>query len=233
MLFFKSRFISSFNPSIGYQRPACKNTTLRLPAMNYNATTYRFFGKIRIYLIQKITFLLLTILPTLLFVSCENEIAKIKVLSSNDELPSVTAEGFEMLASDSNIIRFKMQTPELIRHASEKEPYTEFPKGVKIIKYDASMNIISSITALYAKNFDSDDRWEAKNNVVAVNLKGDTLKTEYLVWDTRKQKIYSDQFVKIIRKDQIITGIGLESNQDFSNYQIKNPTGHIYINVGK
>jgi LPS export ABC transporter protein LptC len=95
------------------------------------------------------------------------------------------------------------------------------------------MKVISNITAQYAKYFEADERWEAKNNVVAVNIKGDTLKTEYLVWDTRKGKISSDQFVKIIRKDQIITGIGLESNQDFSNYEIKNIKGHIYINVDK
>ena len=173
------------------------------------------------------------ILFFLLFISCENEISKIKILTSTEELPSITANGYEMLFSDSTVIRFKMQTPELIRHDAEKEPYTEFPKGVKIEKYDANMNIVSSITAEYAKNFDSDQRWEAKNNVIAVNLKGDTLKTEYLVWDTKKEKIFSDQFVKIIRKDQIITGIGFESNQDFSNYEIKNPKGHIYVTVDK
>ena len=168
-----------------------------------------------------------------LLVSCENDIAKIKTLAITEDLPAGTAEGFEMLASDSTVIRFKMQTPELIMHSNEKDPYTEFPKGVKIEKYDAKMNIVSSITAQYAKNFTSDDRWEAKNNVVAVNLQGDTLKTEYLVYDTHKQRIYSDQFVKIIRKDQIITGVGFESNQDFTSYHIKNPTGHVYVDVGK
>jgi LPS export ABC transporter protein LptC len=172
-------------------------------------------------------------LPTLLFVSCENEIAKIKTITSTEELPSATADGFEMLYSDSSVIRLKMQTPELIRHENDKEPYTEFPKGVKIIKYDAGMNIVSSITCLYAKHFDADDRWEAKNNVIAVNLKGDTLKTEYLVWDTRKEKIYSDQFVQIIQKDQIYTGIGFESNQDFSTYHIKNLKGHMYVNMAE
>lgn len=165
--------------------------------------------------------------------SCENEIAKIKTYTNTENLPSITANGYEMLFSDSTVIRFKMQTPELIRHDLEKEPYTEFPKGVKIEKYDAHMNIVSSITAQYAKQFDTDERWEAKNNVIAVNLNGDTLKTEYLVWDTRKQKIFSDQFVKIIRKDQIITGIGFESNMDFTAYEIKNPKGHIYVNVDK
>lgn len=176
---------------------------------------------------------LLIFLLSILIYSCENEISKIKILSSTEEPPSVTAEGYEMLFSDSTVIRFKLQTPELIRHETEKDPYTEFPQGVKIEKYDANMNIVSSITAQFAKNFSTDNRWEAKNNVVAVNLKGDTLKTEYLVWDMRAEKIYSDQFVKIIQKDQTFTGIGFESNQDFTQYSFKNLKGHIYVNVNK
>jgi LPS export ABC transporter protein LptC len=177
------------------------------------------------------TFFLIIVLLTLILGSCENEISKVKTVISTEEPPAITAEGFEMLASDSSVIRFKLQTPQLIYHKEEKDPYYEFPKGIKIVKYDAGMNVISSITAQYAKNFPSDDRWEAKNNVIAVNFKGDTLKTEYMVWDTAKKKIYSDQFVKIIQKDHIFTGIGFESNQDFSDYQIKNLKGDIYVNV--
>jgi len=165
------------------------------------------------------------------FISCENEMGKIKSLANTEVLPGITAEGYEMLFSDSAVIRFKMQTPYLIRHDLEKEPYTEFPQGVLIEKYDAQMNIISSITAEYAKNFDRDQRWEAKNNVVAVNVNGDTLKTEYLVWDTNRQKIFSDQFVKFIRKDKTITGIGFESNQDFTDYKIKNIKGILYVDM--
>lgn len=210
-----------------------KTYSIILPEMISSAIRYLLSGKIRSYLTPKISLILLIALPLLLFVSCENEIAKIKSLTRTENLPTLTAEGYEMLSSDSAVIRFKMQTPELISHENEKEPYTEFPQGVKITQYDANMNIVSSISCLYAKNFNSDDRWEAKNNVVAVNLKGDTLKTEYLVWDKRKEKIYSDQFVKIIRKDQIITGIGFESNQDFSNYEIKNIKGQIYVDVDK
>lgn len=187
--------------------------------------------KIKYFFFMKETFISTILLLTLILVSCENEISKIKTVISTEEPPAITAEGFEMLASDSSVIRFKLQTPQLIYHKEEKDPYYEFPKGVKIVKYDSGMNVISSITAQYAKNFPSDDRWEAKNNVIAVNFKGDTLKTEYMVWDTAKKKIYSDQFVKIIQKDHIFTGIGFESNQDFSDYQIKNLKGDIYVNV--
>ena len=131
-------------------------------------------------MLRKKTFFLIIVLITLLTVSCENEISKIKTVVNTEELPAITAEGFEMIASDSSVVRSKLQTPLLIKHDNEKDPYIEFPKGVKMERYDAQMNVVSSITAQYAKNFPSDNRWEAKNNVIAVNAKGDTLKNRIL-----------------------------------------------------
>lgn len=173
----------------------------------------------------------LIILLGFLFYSCANDFEKIKKFTNIENLPAVSAEGYEMLSSDSTIIRFKLQTPEMIVHDDEKVPYTEFPQGVAITQYDSRMNITSFITSRYAKYFTADDRWEAKNNVIAVNQKGDTLKTEYLVWDQKKGKIYSDQFVQIIQKDQITSGTSFESNQDFSEYTFKNLKGQMYIEV--
>ena len=167
------------------------------------------------------------------FVSCANDIEKIKKFSNSEDLPVITAQGYEVLFFDSTVITRKLQTPEMIIHGNENEPsYTEFPQGVAITQYDSRMNITSYITSQYAKYFEADERWEAKNNVVAINQKGDTLKTEYLVWDQKKARIYSDQFVKIIRKDnQVSTGTSFESNQDFSEYEIKNLKGRMYVDV--
>lgn len=163
--------------------------------------------------------------------SCANDFEKIKKFTNIENLPKISAQGYELLSSDSTIIRYKLKTPEMIIHDEEKVPYTEFPQGVEITQYDTRMNITSFITSRYAKYFNEDDRWEAKNNVIAVNQKGDTLKTEYLVWDQKKGKIYSDQFVQIIQKDQITSGTSFESNQDFSEYTFKNLKGQIYIEV--
>lgn len=165
------------------------------------------------------------------FVSCENDIQQIKKFTDSKDLPKITAEGYEVLSYDSTVITSKLQTPEMIVHDNEKEPYTEFPQGVAITQYDRNMNVVSYITSQYAKLFNSEERWVAKNNVVAVNQKGDTLKTEYLVWDKKKGKIYSDQFVKIIQKDQVYNGTGFESNQDFSVYSFKDLKGHMYVDV--
>jgi LPS export ABC transporter protein LptC len=62
---------------------------------------------------------------------------------------------------------------------------------------------------------------ELKYNVEVVNVKGEKLNTELLVWDEEKKKITSNAFVKITTAKEIITGNGLEANQDFTKYEIK------------
>lgn len=168
-----------------------------------------------------------------LFFSCANKIEKIKEFAAAEKLPGMEADKFEMLYSDSAVVRFKLIAPKLIRYDQEKDPFTEFPDGVEIEKYNSQMKVVSRITANYARHLEKEDKWLAKNNVVAVNEQGDSLKTEELIWDEKKGKIYTDQFVKIIRQDQVINGIGMESDQNLANWEIKKPTGTLYLDVAE
>lgn len=167
----------------------------------------------------------------ILFYGCENDIEKIKAFSSPENLPFLEAYNFETIFTDSGQIRYSLKTPRLLRFENEGAEYIEFPEGMELIKFDAKKNIISSLKADYAKQFVKEQRWEAKNNVVATNAKGDTLKTDHLIWEEKEGKIHTEEFVRIIRPDQVITGIGFTSDQDLQNWRIKNPKGNIYIRV--
>lgn len=167
----------------------------------------------------------------ILFYGCENKIEEIKAFYSAENLPILEARNFETLFTDSGQVRFLLKTPKLLRFEDDGRNYIEFPEGMELVKFDANRNVISSITADYAKQFLAEDKWEAKNNVVATNSQGDTLKTEHLIWEEKKEIIYTEEFVKIIRADQIITGIGFTSDQKLQNWKIKNPKGTIYVNV--
>ena len=162
---------------------------------------------------------------------CENNIEKIKAFSSSENLPVLEATNFETLYTDSGEVRFFLKAPKLLRFETEGEPYVEFPEGIELIKYDNHQNIVSGITAEYAKQFVDEKKWEAKNNVIATNAKGDTLKTEHLIWEEKTEEIYTEEYVKIIRSDQIITGIGFHSDQSLENWRIKDPRGTIYVDV--
>ena len=168
----------------------------------------------------------------MLFFSCiNNKIEEINELSASNRHNGMTAHKFELLYSDSGTVVFKLITPRLIRYDQAKEPFTEFPDGVIVEKYDKNMEIISKISSDYAQYFNREKQWIAKNNVVVINQNNDSLKTEELIWEEKNKKIHSDKFVTIIRAEQIINGIGFESDQNLADWQIKEVTGEIYLNV--
>jgi len=169
----------------------------------------------------------------IVFLGCEPEIEKIKAFSSSENLPLVSATDFETTFIDSFKVQFCLKAPTLRKFDTGGQPFFEFPDGILLIKYDQNENVISRITADYAIQYEKQEKWEAKNNVVAVNAQGDTLKTELLIWDEKAGKIFSDKFVRIVRTDQIITGVGFEADQSLQNWKIKNPKGTIYVELEK
>jgi LPS export ABC transporter protein LptC len=184
----------------------------------------------------KIFFKAIPIIPLIavMFFSCQNKnIEQIKAFSHPPGSPEVIAENLDLLYSDSTIIRFRLKCPKLLIFQDEDEPYKEFPNGFQIEQYDRNKKITSSIKASYGKYYEKKELWEAKQNVIAITEKGDSLKTELLFWDEKKEIIYTDQFVKIIQKEQIITGIGFESDLQMKKWKIIKPKGTVVIEVDK
>lgn len=167
----------------------------------------------------------------ILFYACENDIEEIKAFSSPENLPILEATNFETLYTDSGQVRYSLKAPKLLRFENEGKDFIEFPEGMELVKFDANKNIISSLSANYAKQFVAEEKWEAKNNVIATNAQGDSLKTEHLIWEEKSEKIYTDEFVKIIRPGSVISGVGLVSDQALQDWKILKPTGTIYVEV--
>ena len=167
----------------------------------------------------------------MLFFACENNIEQIKAFSLDESLPVLESYNHETMATDSGIIRYYLKAPKVLRFEMTREAYFEFPEGIEIIQYNENKEITSSITANYAKQFERDKKWEVKNNVIATNAQGDTLKTEQLFYDEIEGKIYTDEFVRIIRPEENITGVGFRSDQTMQNWRILQPRGSIYVSV--
>lgn len=177
------------------------------------------------------------ILPILLFAgftACENDIAVVNSITSATEkkLPLETSRNVEFLYSDSAIVRAKLTSPQIDRYGGTK-PYLELPIGMNIVFYQATKKEQTTLTANYGIAHDNGngviEKMEAKGNVIVINEKGEKLNTEHLIWNAFTKKIYTDDFVKITTKDQVIWGDGMEADQDFSEYKIKNVKGEIDI----
>jgi LPS export ABC transporter protein LptC len=178
-------------------------------------------------------FLSLFLLLQICLSSCENDIAVVNSVTASVEkqLPVEAGKNVEIIYSDSAQMRAKLTAPVLNRYAGKKN-FMELPKGLNVVFYDDKKSEQTKLTADYGIGFDNGngiEHMEAKRNVVVINQKGDRLNTENLIWNALSKKIYTDEFVKITTKDEVIWGDGMVADQDFSNYTITNVKGNIPI----
>ncbi len=178
-------------------------------------------------------FYILIIILSAFFYGCENDIADVNSVASDTDknAPIESSKNAEFLYSDSARIRSKLKTP-LIDHYMGKKPYYEMPKGMEVVFYDKFRKEQTKLTANYGIGYDKENKMnvmEAKGNVIVINEKGDKLNTEHLTWNSLTKKIYTNEFVKITTKDEVIWGNGLEANEDFSQYEIKQVKGQIAV----
>ncbi|MGI8892932.1 MAG: LPS export ABC transporter periplasmic protein LptC [Bacteroidia bacterium] len=176
-------------------------------------------------LLHKVIYLLLLFFT---LASCEPDIQKVRLIADKEKFPLESGDNVELLYSDSARVKVKLTAGRMERYVGD-EPYIEMPKGVVVLFYSDSLTVKSSLTANYAVRYENRNIMEAKNDVVVVNEKGDILNTEHLIWDEKQAKIYSDEFVKITTKNEIIYGNGFEANEDFTKYKIFNIKGTINL----
>jgi LPS export ABC transporter protein LptC len=160
---------------------------------------------------------------TLLFSQCENDIKKVDLITKKKSFPDESAKNIEILRTDSGKIIVKLFAPELQRFENIEKPYTQFPKGISATTYDPYPDISSTFTAKWAKFYEKEKLWEAKNDVQAMNVKGEKLNTEQMFWDETKKIIYSDKFTRITSSNGVFYGEnGFEADQNFTKWKLKN-----------
>lgn len=177
----------------------------------------------------RLYFFLLASCSLLVFFSCQNDLQTIDLVISGKDSPSETMKNPEIIYSDSGKVVMKLTGSELERYSGE-DPHIVFPKGINMIFYDDSMNVNSTLKAEYGIRYEKEGGMEAKRNVEVVNVKGEKLNTEHLIWEEGKDRIYTKEFVKITQGRDVIYGDGLESNQDFTKYKILKPKGVFTLN---
>ena len=162
----------------------------------------------------------------MVFSSCEsNDIEKINTITHELDAPNISIINTEVIYTEHAKIKAILRSKEINQYLNIEEPYTEFPKGIFVEFYDSIQKPTSFIRANYCIYDETEKLWTAENDVVAVSEEGDTLNTEFLIWDQQKEKIYSDQYVRITNKEGVIHGKGFEANQDFTNWTIKGSSG--------
>ena len=167
------------------------------------------------------------------FSSCVNDLEEVAaIVDSPIELPSETGDDVRIIYSDSALVKVVLTAKHLERYIGDN-PRIEMTQGVHVRFFDGGGNVTSELKSKSATNHQKTGLMEAREDVVVVNTKKETLNTEHLVWNKEKKTIITEEFVKITTEDEVIFGHGLESNQDFTKYRIKNIKGTINIEDAK
>ncbi len=161
--------------------------------------------------------------------ACENDLRKVEQISAKKMLvPVDKSTGVEIIYSDSSIVKAKLITPELLNFKTEK-PYIEMNKGVTVIFYDQNQQESSRVKADYAIRRERENIVELKRNVVVTNIKGETFKSDELIWDETKRRFYSNKLVSITSNLNVLYGTSFWANEDFSYYEIVQSTGDLRL----
>ena len=186
-------------------------------------------NKSRNILFKTNNILLLFVFLFLLMCCAPNKTEDINAITNREELPSISWKELDAVATDSGRLIHRLITPELLQFDQKAEPVTEFPQGLHFFSYNINGDIESQIKCNTAKYFQKTELWELRNDVEAVNAKGEVVNTELLYWDMKKKRIYSDQFVKITSTDNVFTGNSFETNEKIDPYVLTKVRGEMDI----
>ena len=146
-------------------------------------------------------------------------------ITNRDSVPVMTTLGVSTYVSDSGVVRYKIIADEWKVFDRLDPSRWTFEKGVYLEKYKNDLSIEATVVADTAYYFDKEELCELRGNVHIENELDEQFDTQLLFWNQKTRKVYSDQYIRIRQQKRIITGIGFVSNQEFTNYTIKQTQG--------
>lgn len=167
-------------------------------------------------------------LSIVIIVACENNIQDVERITRFENPLQEIASDIEILYSEDGQVKAKLLAPEMVKN-SEGKPYTEFSKGLNVYILNKNKSITTELSANYGIKYDKDDTTVISQNVKVINKDGITLETEKLTRNDKTGELHTDAFVKITTETQVIKGMGLTANEDFSSYKIDSVQGYVSI----
>jgi len=164
-----------------------------------------------------------------LLTRCENDLSNVRAIELRQQGEVEFTKQAEIIYSDSARVKAKLKAPELYHHKT-KDPYYEMPKGIEVIFFDAFLKQTSKVNSEYAIRKENQRTVELRKNVVAVNNKGETFRSEELIWDENQKRFYSNKVVNISTNKATISGTSFWATEDFSYYEIVQGAGPIQFN---
>ncbi len=160
--------------------------------------------------------------------SCKNDIKEIEALTGESNIAVQTTFNAQFDYTEKGILKNRLNAARLDRYDGE-DSRIEVTGGFVVFIYDSLGNQEAELSANNGIFIEEQRVMEAREDVVLKNMKGEQLNTEELIWYQDSAKIVTTKYVKITRQDGVLFGKGLETDERFSRYTIKEITGDFYL----
>lgn len=162
---------------------------------------------------------------TLTLISCKKEEKIVQKGIYNGPLSEL--HGINMAYTDSARIMVRMSTETQLTLLNEDKVY---PKEVRIFFFDKLGNNTTTLRGDSARFIRSKNLYHIMGRVLVNNqLKNETLQTDEMFWSPDTKKVYTDKPVDIKTPEQVLHGVGMDSNQDFTDYTLRRVTGVLSV----
>ena len=162
------------------------------------------------------------------FYSCNTSNKEFLKKSEEYNGPELEIVELNTTFSDSAMLRFNLKANLYQVFNDGRELY---PDGLNMDIYSREKkNITAKFSANYVVRNSEENFYRAEGNVILYNLVTENeLRTEELFWYPNEEKFSTNKFVTIKSDNEIHSGEGMVSNQDFTSYEILKPSGIIEI----
>lgn len=135
--------------------------------------------------------------------------------------------GVNMTYSDSARLVVRMSTESQLTLPNEDKVY---PNEVRVFFFDKLGNNSTTLRSDSARYIRMKNVYHIMGRVLINNqIKHETLSTDELYWNPDTKKIYTEKPVDIKTPERIFHGVGMDSNQDFTDYKLRKVTGSLNI----
>jgi len=178
--------------------------------------------------ILDIKFYIVTVFTVTMFFACKNNFKEVQNIGIVDSGPLTIAENINTKYTDSGSLKMNLKSAKMLDFSNREFAFFEFPDGVDLDIYDDDNNK-SNVIADYALVYAETDLIDLRGNVVLRTHNNDTLFAEQLYYDQKTEWLFTNKPVKFVRQNEIINGNGFDSNRNFTNAEVLETTGIIYI----
>ncbi len=158
---------------------------------------------------------LVLLLAAVFLTACEKEAREAP--SAEVEAPIQTIYGYHTVETHLGVVRWELFGVKAQRYSGDEDLHLF---TVKMLFYEDGQ-LSATLTSQKAKVNENTHDMVAQGDVHIVTEDGRTLSSEVLYWDNERQLIHTDLFFRATDGDQVLTGIGLETDPKMTDLVVK------------